>query len=58
MTVNEAIKKLQEIAKEGKGEYPVVYVWIEEDKDGEKYLITENALVYDPENEKEIWFTY
>lgn len=58
MTVNEAIKKLQEIAKEGKGEYPIVCIWIETDKDGEKYYITENALVYDPENKKEIWFTY
>lgn len=58
MTVNEAIKKLQEIANEGKGEYPIVCIWVEADEDGEEYIITEDALVYDPDNGKEIWFTY
>lgn len=58
MTVNEAIKKLQEIANKGKGEYPVICIWTEADEDGEEYNITENAIIYDPENRKEIWFTY
>jgi hypothetical protein len=58
MTVNEMIKKLQEYASNGKGDFPVKCIWTEADEDGEEYNIEEDALLYDPCTKNEIWVTY
>ena len=58
MTVTEMIKKLQEFAAEGKENFPIKCTWTETDEDGEEYTIREDAFMYAPCTQDEIWITY